>query len=117
MPLADFERPVMFGGYCVPISDFYFGGFQIGLTAVDSLRAQLASELGPHGIRVLTLQSAGIAEASSEGGFPDSIAGRTMLGRAATYEDVANVAAFAASDHARAMTATSLNITCGAELH
>jgi hypothetical protein len=26
MPLADFERPVMFGGYGVPISDFYFGG-------------------------------------------------------------------------------------------
>lgn len=40
--------------------------------------------------------------------------GRTMLGRAATLEDVGNVAAFAASDHARTMTATALNITCGA---
>ena len=36
-----------------------------------------------------------------------------MLGRAATLADVGNVAAFAASDHARSMTATALNITCG----
>jgi 3-oxoacyl-[acyl-carrier protein] reductase len=38
----------------------------------------------------------------------------TMLGRAATLEDVGNVAAFAASNHARTMTATTLNISCGA---
>jgi 3-oxoacyl-[acyl-carrier protein] reductase len=38
---------------------------------------------------------------------------RTMLGRAATL-DLGNVAAFAASDHARTMTVTALNITCGA---
>jgi enoyl-[acyl-carrier-protein] reductase (NADH) len=41
------------------------------------------------------------------------IAGRTMLKRAATLEDVGNVAAFAASDHARALTATALNLTAG----
>jgi enoyl-[acyl-carrier-protein] reductase (NADH) len=39
-----------------------------------------------------------------------------MLGRAATLDDVGNVAAFAASDHARTITATALNITCGAEV-
>jgi enoyl-[acyl-carrier-protein] reductase (NADH) len=39
-----------------------------------------------------------------------------MLGRAATLDDVGNVAAFAASDHARSMTATALNITCGTEV-
>ncbi len=37
-----------------------------------------------------------------------------MLKRAATFTDVGNVAVFAASDLARSMTATSLNITCGA---
>ena len=36
-----------------------------------------------------------------------------MLKRAETPEDVGNGAAFAASDLARTMTATSLNITCG----
>ncbi len=43
---------------------------------------------------------------------------RTMFltGRAATLEDVGNVAAFAASDHARTITATSINITCGTEV-
>jgi 3-oxoacyl-[acyl-carrier protein] reductase len=37
-----------------------------------------------------------------------------MLNRAASLEDIGNVAAFAASDHARSMTATALNITAGA---
>jgi 3-oxoacyl-[acyl-carrier protein] reductase len=37
-----------------------------------------------------------------------------MLKRLATLEDVGNVAAFVASDKARSMTATGVNITCGA---
>jgi hypothetical protein len=37
----------------------------------------------------------------------------TMLGRAATLEDVASAAVFAASDRARSMTATAININCG----
>ena len=36
-----------------------------------------------------------------------------MLKRVETLEDVGNVAAFAASDLARTMTATDINITCG----
>jgi enoyl-[acyl-carrier-protein] reductase (NADH) len=55
-----------------------------------------------------------------EVGYKDAIARdtaeRTMLHRAATLADVGNAAAFAASDWARTMTATSLNITCGAEV-
>jgi 3-oxoacyl-[acyl-carrier protein] reductase len=35
-------------------------------------------------------------------------------GRAATLEDVANAAAFAASDWARSMTAAIINVSCGA---
>jgi NAD(P)-dependent dehydrogenase (short-subunit alcohol dehydrogenase family) len=41
---------------------------------------------------------------------------RTLLRRAATLADVGNAAVFAASDWARTMTATSLNITCGTEI-
>ena len=37
-----------------------------------------------------------------------------MLGRAATLEDVGNVAAFAASDRARSMTAATVNVSSGA---
>jgi 3-oxoacyl-[acyl-carrier protein] reductase len=100
-----------FGGYGAPPPDFFLGGFQVGLTAVDALRRQLAAELGPHGIRVLTLQSVGASE--STGDEPDTT---TLLRRAPTVDDVGHVAAFAASDRARAMTGTALNITCGAEV-
>ena len=146
MPLEDFERPIMnavrtqfltsraaarhmvsqgsgvilfFGGYGDPVPDYYIGGFQVALNAVESLRRQLASELGGHGIRAVTLQTGGVPET-----IPQSFDGReeitegivdsTMLRRAATLEDVGNVAAFAASDHASTMTATALNISCGA---
>jgi enoyl-[acyl-carrier-protein] reductase (NADH) len=36
-----------------------------------------------------------------------------MLGRAATLDDVGNVAAFVASDMARSMTAATANISAG----
>jgi enoyl-[acyl-carrier-protein] reductase (NADH) len=38
----------------------------------------------------------------------------TLLKRAATLADVGNVAAFIASDQARTITATDVNIACGA---
>ncbi|HET9121315.1 MAG TPA: SDR family oxidoreductase [Solirubrobacterales bacterium] len=38
----------------------------------------------------------------------------TLLGRAATLEDVGNTAAFAASDRARSMTAATINVSAGA---
>jgi 3-oxoacyl-[acyl-carrier protein] reductase len=101
-----------------PIRDYFIGGFQVALNAIEALRRQLACELGPHGIRAVTLHSGGITETIPED-FPgrQEIAGRivgeTMLGYAATFEDVGNVAAFAASDHARTMTSTAFNITCG----
>jgi enoyl-[acyl-carrier-protein] reductase (NADH) len=107
---------LMFGGYGDPVPRL--GGLQVAFGALEALRRSLACELGPSGIRVLTLQTGGITETLPEG-FPgrqaivDGIEDRTMLGRAATLADVGRVAAFAASDHARSMTATALNITCG----
>jgi shikimate 5-dehydrogenase len=44
----------------------------------------------------------------------ESLVGTTLLGRGATLEDVGNVAAFVASDGARTITASAINITCGA---
>ena len=38
----------------------------------------------------------------------------TLLGRAATLEDVGNAAVFAASDWARSVTAAIVNVSCGA---
>ena len=39
---------------------------------------------------------------------------QTLLGRAASLEDIGNVAVFAASDWARSMTAATVNLSCGA---
>jgi NAD(P)-dependent dehydrogenase (short-subunit alcohol dehydrogenase family) len=104
-----------FGGYGQPVSDFYLGGFQVGLSAVDALRRQLAAELGPQGIRVLTLQSVGIPETHTANGENDGTPPR-LLERAPTLADVGNVAAFAASDYAASITGTAINITSGAEV-
>ena len=108
-----------FGGYGPPPRDYYIGGTQVAFQAVEAMRRQLASELGPHGVRVVTLQTGGIAETIPEdvpgrAEIVDGIDRQAMLGQAATLADVGNVAAFAASGWARSMTATALNISCGA---
>ena len=104
-----------FGGYGQPLRDFHLGGFQVALSAVDALRRQLAAELAPHGIRVLTIQSVGIPETHASDGSGDGTPPR-LLERAPTLADVGHVAVFAASDHAAAITATAINITSGAEV-
>src|SRR3712207_9198754 len=54
-------RDYMSGGFQI-----YLGGFQVALGAIDILRRQLAVELGPHGVRVVTLQSGGVPETTRE---------------------------------------------------
>jgi enoyl-[acyl-carrier-protein] reductase (NADH) len=68
---------------------------------------------------VVTLKTGGVPES-----IPDNFAGKdeiaasiqraTLLNWVATLADVGNVAAFIASDQARTMTATEVNISCGA---
>lgn len=87
------------------------GGAMTAWAAVDALCGQLARELGPHGVRVLWLQSNGVVV---DGDDPDERE-RSMLKRLASPQDAAAVAAFLASDRAGTMTATAANITSGAE--
>jgi NAD(P)-dependent dehydrogenase (short-subunit alcohol dehydrogenase family) len=108
-----------FGGSGDPMRDYYIGGTQVAFEAIESIRRQLASELGPHGVRVVTLRTGGVPASIPEGvdgreAIVEGIEKATMLGRAATLEDVGNAAAFAASDQARTMTAATVNISCGA---
>jgi enoyl-[acyl-carrier-protein] reductase (NADH) len=63
-------------------------------------RSALISHLCADSLELLTIESS-------------QCRGQTLLGRAATLEDVGNVAAFAASDRARTMTAATLNVSCG----
>ena len=102
-----------------PMRDYYLGVTQVAFDAIETMRRQLAAELGPHGIRVVTLATGGIPESLPEDvdgrrEIADMIEAQTLLGRAATLEDVGNAAAFAASDRARAMTAAIVNISAGA---
>jgi 3-oxoacyl-[acyl-carrier protein] reductase len=107
-----------FGGSGPPLRGYSLGGLQVAFEAIESMRRQLSSELGQHGVRVLTLRTGGVPETIPD---PDGrmreviedIEGATMLGRAATLEDVGNAAAFAASDKARTLTAATINISCG----
>ena len=106
-PVRDYTS----GGFQV-----YLGGFQVALGAIDVLRRQLAVELGPHGIRVVTLETSGVPETTREDmreAITQSFIATSMLRRVETLEDVGNVAAFAASDLARNITATAINMTDG----
>ena len=95
------------------------GGFKVALDAVESLRRQWSVELGQYGIRVVTIKTGGITETlprdiDGREAIIESIEQATLLRRTATLSDVGNVAAFVASDAARTMTATDINISCGA---
>jgi 3-oxoacyl-[acyl-carrier protein] reductase len=106
------------------------GGTGVTFDAIESLCRQWARELGPSGIRVAWLQTTGIPDAldESEELVPDYglgkrmtleehiawMEGATMLGRLTTLADVANAAAFLASDRAAPMTGTGVNLSCGA---
>ena len=101
-----------------PARDYNLGGTQVAFDAIETMRRQYSAELGKHGIRFVTLSSGGIPETLPHGfDGRDEIVGmieaQTLLGRAATLEDVGNAAVFAASEWGRSLTATKLNITCG----
>lgn len=100
--------------------------------AEEAFARVLASELGPRNIRVVCLKSHAISDAIAAGSYTreifapkaaaarisvdewlDGAAGSTMLGCLPTLSQVAETAAFVASDHARAMTGTFINMTSG----
>lgn len=110
---------LVFGGSGDPMRDYFIGGTQVAFEALESMRRQLSAELGPYGIRAVTLRTGGVPETLPVGfegrdAIVESMEKETMLGRAATLEDVGHVAAFVASDRARSMTAATANVSCGA---
>jgi NAD(P)-dependent dehydrogenase (short-subunit alcohol dehydrogenase family) len=105
------------------------GGAAAGWAAVEGLSRSLALELGPAGIRVVCLRCHAIPETPLiEGNFataatalgisPADFQARleldTMLRRLPTLTEVADTAAFCASDRAGALTATVVNLSAGA---
>ena len=95
--------------------------------ATESLMRYLAAELGPHGVRVCGIWTAAVAETLTKeklaevGGenvpepqtVVEMIAGMAALRRAPRLADVAEAAAFLASDRAAGITGTMVNVTSG----
>jgi NAD(P)-dependent dehydrogenase (short-subunit alcohol dehydrogenase family) len=104
------------------------GGMAPAWAAIEALSRGLAAELGPHGVRVVCLNAAGMPEtpqltevyglhAAAYGISRDAFRGRmadlTLRKQLPTVAEIANVAAFIASDRSSAMTGAITNLTGG----
>jgi NAD(P)-dependent dehydrogenase (short-subunit alcohol dehydrogenase family) len=104
------------------------GSFGVQCAAVESFGRALSVELGPRGVRVACLRSAGSPDAAgvdevfamhadnagiTRETFNATKAAGTLLGRMPSLAEVAQVAVFLASDRASAMTGAIANVTCG----
>jgi NAD(P)-dependent dehydrogenase (short-subunit alcohol dehydrogenase family) len=104
------------------------GGTGAADAATESFLRSLAAEVGPSGVRVVGLWTAGVPETfglqddesstrTATGMTPERIeqiiGPMTMLGHAPRLRQVADTAAFLASDRAAAITGTIVNVTCG----
>jgi NAD(P)-dependent dehydrogenase (short-subunit alcohol dehydrogenase family) len=104
------------------------GGYGPAMAAKEALTRDLSVELAPHGIRVVGLRPQAMPEtptirdafeprAKATGmtweQWQEFLAGRTHPRRLMTLDEMANVAAFMASDKASGMTGTTVNLTMG----
>ncbi|HEY2473238.1 MAG TPA: SDR family oxidoreductase, partial [Candidatus Cybelea sp.] len=105
------------------------GGYGPAMAAKEQMTRDLSMELAPHGIRVVGLRPHGIPDSNtirqvfeakgkpagtSWEHFQAYLAGSTHARRVMTLDELANAAAFVASDNASAMTGTTVNLTLGA---
>lgn len=109
-----------------------FLGYGVTCGAIETFSRILAGELGPSGIRVICLRPDAIPEAlptshsrevfngfarragvTVEAMLGDRARSGTLLRRFPTLAEVADYAAFVASDRAGAMTGAIANLTCG----
>ena len=106
----------------------FVGGYGPAQAAKESLTRHLSAELAPHGLRVVGLRPQAMLEthtiknafelrAKATGmtweQWQQLLAGRTHGRRLMTLGEMANVAAFVASDQASGITGTTVNLTMG----
>jgi NAD(P)-dependent dehydrogenase (short-subunit alcohol dehydrogenase family) len=103
------------------------GGYGPAMAAKEAMTRDLSAELAPQGIRVVNLRPHGMPETKTMrdvhetkmasmpyGQFEAFLAGSTHRKSALRLDELAEVAAFAASDRASSMTGTTINLTIGA---
>jgi NAD(P)-dependent dehydrogenase (short-subunit alcohol dehydrogenase family) len=104
------------------------GGYGPAMAAMEALTRDLSAELAPHGVRVVglrpwampessTIQEAFEPRAAATGmtweQWQEQLASRTHARRLMTLEEMADAAAFLASDKASGLTGTIVNLTMG----
>jgi NAD(P)-dependent dehydrogenase (short-subunit alcohol dehydrogenase family) len=99
------------------------GGTGPADAATESFMRYLASEVGPRGVRVACLWTAGVnfapvdATADSDAKrletVEDALVGMSMLRKRPTVKEVAETAAFLASERGSGITASIVNVTSG----
>jgi NAD(P)-dependent dehydrogenase (short-subunit alcohol dehydrogenase family) len=104
------------------------GGYGPAMAAKEALTRDLSAELAPHGIRVVGLRPQAMPEsrtirdafeprAKASGmtwdQWQEFLAARTHPRRLMSLEEMADLAAFLASDRASGMTGTTVNLTMG----
>jgi NAD(P)-dependent dehydrogenase (short-subunit alcohol dehydrogenase family) len=103
------------------------GGYTPATAAKEALTRSLSLELAPHGIRVVGLRPHAVPESSTIQEvfaakaaklmtweqWQEGQASRTHTRRLSTLAELANVAAFVASDRASGMTGTTVNLSMG----
>jgi NAD(P)-dependent dehydrogenase (short-subunit alcohol dehydrogenase family) len=104
------------------------GGYGPAMAAKEALTRELSAELAPHGIRVVGLRPQGMPEtrtirdayeprAKASGltweQWQEFLASRTHPRRLMTLDEMANTAAFIASEKASGLTGTIVNLTMG----
>jgi NAD(P)-dependent dehydrogenase (short-subunit alcohol dehydrogenase family) len=92
-------------------SPFHYGPAKAGL---EQLSRHLAAELGPEKIRVNALVPGPFPQAGKmPPGLEERLAGRTMLGRIGTPDEIAGPLLFLAAPASRFVTGASLNVDGG----
>lgn len=104
------------------------GGFALAMGAIEVLTRNLSAELAPHGLRVAGLRADGMPDSGtirevfgihakafgiSWQQFHDIIASKNHRRRLLSLAELANAAAFMASDQASGLTGTMLNLSMG----
>lgn len=112
-----------------------FMGYGVACAALEAMTRHLAGELGRSGVRAVCLRADAIPDAlarshsrevftkvaAAHGLTPEAMLAahadrNTLLGRLPTLQQVADAAAFFASDRAGATTGAIVNLTCGSRV-